>query len=46
MLLWPDIFNNYFHPATARATVEVLEAAGFEVLLPGRPGQAPPGFLR
>jgi FAD/FMN-containing dehydrogenase/Fe-S oxidoreductase len=37
VLLWPDTFNNYFHPATARATVEVLEAAGFEVLIPGRP---------
>jgi FAD/FMN-containing dehydrogenase/Fe-S oxidoreductase len=37
VLLWPDTFNNYFHPGTARATVEVLEAAGFEVLLPPRP---------
>jgi FAD/FMN-containing dehydrogenase/Fe-S oxidoreductase len=34
ILLWPDTFNNYFHPATARAAVEVLEAAGFRVLLP------------
>jgi Fe-S oxidoreductase len=37
VLLWPDTFNNYLHPDTARATVEVLEAAGFQVLLPGRP---------
>jgi FAD/FMN-containing dehydrogenase/Fe-S oxidoreductase len=37
VLLWPDTFNNYFHPGTARAAVEVLEAAGFQVLLPGRP---------
>jgi FAD/FMN-containing dehydrogenase/Fe-S oxidoreductase len=37
VLLWPDTFNNYFHPGTARAAVEVLEAAGFSVLLPGRP---------
>jgi Fe-S oxidoreductase len=37
VLLWPDTFNNYFHPDTARAAVEVLEAAGFQVLLPGRP---------
>jgi FAD/FMN-containing dehydrogenase/Fe-S oxidoreductase len=37
VILWPDTFNNYFHPATARAAVEVLEAAGFEVLIPGRP---------
>ena len=34
VLLWPDTFNNYFHPATARAAVEVLEAAGYRVLLP------------
>ena len=37
VLLWPDTFNNYFHPGTARAAVEVLEAAGFQVVLPGRP---------
>jgi Fe-S oxidoreductase len=37
VLLWPDTFNNYLHPGTARATVEVLEAAGFEVLIPERP---------
>jgi Fe-S oxidoreductase len=37
VLLWPDTFNNYFHPGTARATVEVLEAAGFEVTVPSRP---------
>jgi FAD/FMN-containing dehydrogenase/Fe-S oxidoreductase len=34
VLLWPDTFNNYFHPGTAKAAVEVLEAAGFEVLVP------------
>jgi FAD/FMN-containing dehydrogenase/Fe-S oxidoreductase len=34
VLLWPDTFNNYFHPATARAAVEVLEAAGYRVLIP------------
>jgi FAD/FMN-containing dehydrogenase/Fe-S oxidoreductase len=34
VLLWPDTFNNYFRPATARAAVEVLEAAGYRVLLP------------
>ena len=34
VLLWPDTFNNYFRPATARAAVEVLENAGFEVLVP------------
>jgi len=34
VVLWPDTFNNYFHPATAKAAVEVLEAAGFRVLVP------------
>jgi FAD/FMN-containing dehydrogenase/Fe-S oxidoreductase len=34
VLLWPDTFNNYFHPGTAKAAVEVLEAAGFRVILP------------
>jgi Fe-S oxidoreductase len=33
-VLWPDTFNNYFHPETAIAAVEVLEAAGFKVRLP------------
>ena len=35
VLLWPDTFNNYFQPATAKAAVEVLEAAGFQVIVPG-----------
>ncbi|HEY5036408.1 MAG TPA: FAD-linked oxidase C-terminal domain-containing protein, partial [Chthoniobacterales bacterium] len=34
VLLWPDTFNNYFHPATAKAAVEVLENAGFQVVIP------------
>ena len=34
VLLWADTFNNYFLPSTARATVEVLETAGFRVLVP------------
>jgi FAD/FMN-containing dehydrogenase/Fe-S oxidoreductase len=34
VLLWPDTFNNYFHPSTARAAVEVLEAAGYRVTIP------------
>jgi FAD/FMN-containing dehydrogenase/Fe-S oxidoreductase len=34
VMLWPDTFNNYFHPATAQAAVEVLEAAGFRVIVP------------
>ena len=34
VLLWPDTFNNYFLPATAKSAVEVLEAAGFQVIVP------------
>ena len=34
VVLWADTFNNYFHPNTARAAVEVLEAAGFRVVVP------------
>jgi FAD/FMN-containing dehydrogenase/Fe-S oxidoreductase len=34
VLLWPDTFNNYFQPATAKAAVNVLEAAGYHVILP------------
>jgi Fe-S oxidoreductase len=34
VMLWPDTFNNYFLPATAMAAVEVLESAGFSVIVP------------
>jgi FAD/FMN-containing dehydrogenase/Fe-S oxidoreductase len=34
VILWPDTFNNHFHPETAIAAVEVLEAAGFQVIVP------------
>jgi Fe-S oxidoreductase len=34
VILWPDTFNNHFHPKTAGAAVEVLEAAGFQVRVP------------
>jgi len=43
VLLWVDTFNNYFHPETSRAALEVLEHAGFnvkcsrQVLCCGRP---------
>jgi Fe-S oxidoreductase len=37
VILWPDTFNDHFHPETARAAVEVLEAAGFRVLVPPAP---------
>jgi FAD/FMN-containing dehydrogenase/Fe-S oxidoreductase len=34
VLLWPDTFTNYFQPAIAKAAVDVLEAAGFRVVVP------------
>src|SRR4029077_3982936 len=34
VMLWPDTFNNYFLPDSAKAAVEVLEAAGFRVTIP------------
>ncbi|MFL5344555.1 MAG: FAD-binding and (Fe-S)-binding domain-containing protein [Hyalangium sp.] len=34
VVLFPDTFNNFFHPDTGRAALEVLEAAGFEVRVP------------
>ena len=34
VLLWPDTFTNHFHPDIAKAAVEVLEAAGFRVMVP------------
>jgi FAD/FMN-containing dehydrogenase/Fe-S oxidoreductase len=37
VILWPDTFNNHFHPEVAQAGVEVLEAAGFQVLVPQEP---------
>ncbi|MGZ8213874.1 MAG: (Fe-S)-binding protein, partial [Methylosarcina sp.] len=36
VVLWPDTFNNHFHPETAKAAVMVLEAAGFQVRIPER----------
>ncbi len=36
VILWPDTWNNYFHPNTAKAAVEVLEDAGYHVMLPQR----------
>ncbi|MBV8062498.1 MAG: FAD-binding oxidoreductase [Nevskia sp.] len=35
VLLWPDTWNNYFHPRPLQAAVRVLEAAGYRVHLPG-----------
>ena len=34
VILWVDTFNNYFHPQTSVAALEVLQAAGFRVSVP------------
>ncbi len=34
VILWADTFNNHFHPQTLRAAVEVIEDAGFRVIVP------------
>jgi Fe-S oxidoreductase len=34
VILWLDMFNNYFHPWVAQAAVVVLEDAGCQVLVP------------
>jgi FAD/FMN-containing dehydrogenase/Fe-S oxidoreductase len=36
VILWADTFNNYFRPEAARAALEVLEQAGFDVTVPMR----------
>ena len=36
VMLWPDTFNNYFHPLVAQAAVEVLESADRRVIIPDR----------
>ena len=37
LLLWPDTFNDHFHPEVAEAAVEVLEGLGYCVEIPRRP---------
>jgi FAD/FMN-containing dehydrogenase/Fe-S oxidoreductase len=37
VVLWPDTFTNYLAPEIGRAAVTVLEAAGYEVVLPDKP---------
>ena len=37
VMLWPDTFNNHFHPETAIAAVRVLQRAGYRVEVPRRP---------
>ena len=34
VILWADTFNNYFHPETSRAALDVLWDAGFNVRVP------------
>jgi Fe-S oxidoreductase len=37
VVLWPDTFTNHLAPEVGRAAVEVLEAAGYQVVLPDKP---------
>ncbi len=37
VILWPDTFNNYFHPEVAHAAAEALARAGCEVHVPSQP---------
>ncbi|MGH3200740.1 MAG: FAD-binding and (Fe-S)-binding domain-containing protein [Streptosporangiaceae bacterium] len=37
VVLWPDTFTNHLTPAVGRAAVEVLEAAGWHVIVPSQP---------
>ena len=36
VLLWPDTWNNYFHPQVLGAAHEVLGSAGFQVQVPAQ----------
>jgi Fe-S oxidoreductase len=36
VLLWPDTWNNYFHPQVLGAAHEVLTSAGFQVQVPAQ----------
>jgi FAD/FMN-containing dehydrogenase/Fe-S oxidoreductase len=36
VMLWPDTWNNYFHPETLGAAHEVLSSAGFGVQVPSQ----------
>jgi FAD/FMN-containing dehydrogenase/Fe-S oxidoreductase len=37
VIFWPDTFTNHFHPDAGVAAVRVLEALGYEVVLPDEP---------
>jgi Fe-S oxidoreductase len=34
VILWPDTFNNHFFPEVSKAAVGVLEASGYQVIVP------------
>jgi Fe-S oxidoreductase len=34
VVLFPDTFTNYFHPEIGQAAVEILESAGYTVIIP------------
>lgn len=36
VILWSDTLSNYFQPSVAKSAVAVLEAAGFEITIPGK----------
>lgn len=36
IILWPDTFNNFFHPEVGRAAVRVLEKLNFQVNMPAQ----------
>ncbi len=46
VVLWPDTWNNYYHPQTLAAAETVLSQAGFEVVTPQRPHLLRPPALR
>jgi Fe-S oxidoreductase len=37
VLLWPDTFTNNFHPSVGQAAIDVLESAGWGVIMPNAP---------
>jgi FAD/FMN-containing dehydrogenase/Fe-S oxidoreductase len=37
VVLFPDTFNNFLHPEPMKATAEVLEEAGYRVIVPREP---------
>ena len=46
VVLFPDTFNNFFEPHVAIAAVEVLERAGFRVIIPRAAAMLRPPALR